>query len=566
MFWKKRESKPTSGLGSHEAGGEQEDSRTPWEKLTQPGVAVNAATWFNEFQVIDLDANGSMEMKKVHADYTSLKSVAQSYNPQVFPEMELNLDELHPIEIHESDLGKNILAALDALDIKYFNTSLSELPELATGVSMRWEDTPEGNLNLQFVRIYVDANGKELAFWYTHLLASNRPIDYRYIAQSKGGNPFAYESEERFSSPEGQYNLKWALPSILKNIAFMAETSFPSTAGMLTFTRDLAFEGIPAKARPRPAFAIVSDEMYPFTHEPEWNAEPLKPSQTVFFGWVLTEESLLLPEKVMTLVSSGCSYALEVIEDGETNHSGLFTGVDWNTYLRQPVVLASTKPEAYGQRYPAEWITLPEYSRRSAYVKMNYNDVYNLPHSQERRDGFEDLLQNGCDQYVLHAANSLVFGEYLDSVIYSDEDLEIALEILAMAFSLDPSNYFEDCQATNALCNAGILYYQAAKLDLAEKHLHEVIDFGCGSDSGYGNDDEANFVLSLLYEELGNEEAAQKHRDLGQDYNNRSKLRRPSSIDSATTSTMHEGKFCTSCGKVFLRAQQKFCPGCGKER
>jgi tetratricopeptide (TPR) repeat protein len=278
------------------------------------------------------------------------------------------------------------------------------------------------------------------------------------------------------------------------------------------------------------------------------------------FGWVFTEESLESAEKVMALVSNGCTYALEVMEDGETNYSGLFTGLDWNTYLRQPAVLASTMPEAYGQLYPAEWMTLPEYSRRNEYVTRNYNGVYHELHSQERRDGFEDLLQNGSDRYVLHAANSLVFGEYLDSVLSSEEELEAALEILAMAFSLDINNDFGECQATNALSNSGVLYYQAGRLDLAEKQLLAAIDLECGSA------DEANFVLSLLYEELGNEEAARKHRYLGQNYNNRSQLRRPRSIDSAPTSTKPEGKFCTSCGKVFLRPQQKFCAGCGTER
>ncbi len=599
MFWKKKESKPKSGFskssksgfGSAEDEGETEDSRTPWEKLTHPGVSYNAKAWFSEFESIDLEANGSKEMQRVHADYLAsieasldvvsrnsdsedtkeicshLKSIAQNYNPQVLPSMELKLADLEPVDIHQSRLGKKLLSALEKAEITYFDTSVNEIPEDAAGVLMRWENTPDGNLNFQYIRIYKDASGEEFAFWHTPLLASNRWIDYRYVAETKGGDPFGGFSRKLFSSPEGQYNLQWGLPAILKNVAFMAETPFPSTAGMFAFTRDLAFEGVTATARPRPAFAIVADEMIPFTHSPDdWEVQTLKPSHMALFGWVLNEESLKFPEKVIPVVSNGCTYAVHVMEDGEINHAEIYTGLDWYTCLRQPVVLADTKPEVYGQRYPAEWMTMPEYSRRNAYITLKYNEVYNLPSSAERRDGFEDLLQHGADRYVLHAANSLVFGEYLDSVITSEEELETALETLALAFNLDLDNDFGECQATNALSNSGVLYYQAGKLELAKRQLLEAIEMSQSVDSDCTSEDEANYVLSLIYEELGDEEQANEYRVLGESYNSGDRLRSPGSKSSATSNRMSGGKFCTSCGQAFLKAEQKFCSNCGAKR
>lgn len=599
MFWKKKESQPKSGFskssksgfGSAEDDEELEDTRSLWEKLTQPGVAYNATVWFSEFEASDLEANGSTEMKRIHADYlatieaaldvveknsdseetrvvfSSLKSVAQNYNPQIFPSMELKLSDLEPVEIHDSKLGKKLLSALDLAGIKYLDTSVNELPEEATGVFMRWENTPEGNLNFQYIRIYKTDSGEEIAFWHTPLLASNRWIDYRYVAESKGGDPFAGFDRKRFSSPEGQYNLQWGLPAILKNVAFMAETPFPSTAGMFTFTRDLGFEGVSAKARPKPAFAIVEDELIPFTHSPDdWEVQTLKPSHMTLFGWVLTEDSLKSAEKVFAVVSSGCAYAVHVMEDGESNYADLFTGLDWYTYLRQPVVLADTKPEVYGQRYPAEWMTMPEYSRRHDYIWSNYNDVNSSPSSQERRDGFEDLLQHGADRYVLHAANSLVFGEYLDSVINSEEELETALEILALAFNLDLDNDFGECQSSNALSNSGVVYYQAGNLDLAKRQLLGAIDRSEGIDFDCGSEDEVNYVLSLIYEELGDEDQASEHRQLGEGYNSKDRLRRPGSKHPATPARKAAGKFCTSCGQEFLKVEQKFCSSCGAKR
>ena len=118
---------------------------------------------------------------------------------------------------------------------------------------------------------------------------------------------------------------------LLVQMAFLAETPFPSTAGLMTFTRDLAFEGVPQKARPRPAFAIVQDEMFAYTHDIDgWEIAPLKPPHTAIFGWVLTEDSLSNLDKIIPVVSSGCTFALNLFESGETNHVGLFTGLDWD--------------------------------------------------------------------------------------------------------------------------------------------------------------------------------------------------------------------------------------------
>lgn len=596
MFWKKKKSESASGFTKTSKSGfsssesdELDESTTLWEKLTQLGVPHNAINWFSDFEAIDFESKAPEALKKVHADFLSsiegvldavadnsdseemrelvsrVKILAASYNPQIMPDMEINIRQLSAVDIRDSKLGKKLLAALDKQEINYFDTSASGIPEEADGIFMRWDNTNEGHLNLQYLRTYEDEAGKEIAYWHTYVLASNRPIDYRYIPHSKGGDPFA-DIGDRLSSPEGQYNLKWALPALLKDVAFLAETPFPSTAGLMTFTRDLAFEGVPQKSRPRPAFAILPDEMFAYTHDIDgWEIAPLKPPHTAVFGWVLTEDSLSNLDKIIPVVSSGCTFALNLFESGETNHVGLFNGLDWHSYLRQPSVLSATKPEEYGQRYTSEWLTLAEYSRRNAYVMENYNDVYNAPSSQDRRDGFEDLLQNGADRFVLHAANSMVFGEYLDSVISSDDELEEALEILSMAFSLDVDNDFGECQATNALSNSGVLYYQAGKLDLAEQQLQQALSRAGGEPEG-GSEDEANYVLSLVYEELGKSDEAEEYRELGSDYNSAPRLRRPGSKTTKTSSAKPGGKFCTSCGQAFLKPEQKFCSGCGAKR
>lgn len=596
MFWKKKKSESASGFTKSSKSGfsseepdEIDESSSLWDKLTHVGIPHNAVNWFSEYEAVDFDSNAPKELKKVHADFlasvldsldtvaansdseetieivSTLKDIAKIHSIQVIPEMEVRLRDWTAFDIRNTQLGKKLMSALDKMEVKYFHTSEYQIPGDSDGLYMVWNKTNEGHLNLQYLRVYEDEKGKEIAYWHTYVLASNRPIDYRYVAQSKGGDPFA-ELENRYSSPEGRYNLKWALPAVLKDVAFLAETPFPSTAGLMTFTRDLALEGVPQKSRPRPAFEILTDETLAYTHDVDnWEIGRLKPPHTVVFGWMLTEDSLSHLDKIIPLVSNGCTFALNLFESGETDHAGLFTGLDWNCYLRQPSMLAITKPQEYGQRYTSEWLTLAEYSRRHAYVMTNYNEVYNSESSQVRRDGFEDLLQNGADRIVLHAANSLVFGEYLDAVISSEDQLEEALEILSMAFSLDIDNDFGESQATNAMSNSGVLYYQAGKLDLAERQLQSALSRAAIEPEG-GSEDEASYVLSLVYQELGKFDEAEKYRSLGSDYNSASSLRRPGSSSHNSLPTKPAGKFCTSCGEAFLKAEQKFCSGCGAKR
>lgn len=598
MFWNKKKSEPSSGFTKSSKSGfgnaefEAEEERDSyWDKFTQVQLSENAVNWFGEFNPSDLQSGGTKAERAVHDDFTEtihrvldhisgsstdpdeagflqiVKSIVSDYNPTVFPEMEINPATLNSIDIGESKLGKKILAALDKAGIAY-GTSPADDSGVEASIFMRFEDTRAGNLNLQYLRIYEDESGKECAYWHIQLLASNRPIDYRYIPASKGGKPFAdgLGEDAPFSSPEGQYNMKWVIPALMKDVAFLAETPFPSTAGLISFTRDLAFDGASAKARPKPAFAIVRDETFGFTHDSEeWEFTDIKPPHTVLFGWMLTEASLAEFSKVLPVISSGCAFALNLFEEGEQERVGIWNGMDWDMKLRQPAALASSNTEKYGQRYPAEWMTIPEYSRRHALVVDEYNEIYGADSGSERREGFEDLLLNGADKYALHAANSLVYGEYLDSVVSDEAELETALEILAMAFHLDPDDEFGDAQATNALSNAGVLYYQAGKLDLAEQTLLHALDRASGDDEG-GGGDEASFVLSLVYEELGDTDKADEYREMCEElggYNGGSQLRRPGVSPKKASGSSTARKFCTNCGQAFLKTDQKFCSGCG---
>lgn len=600
MFWKKKKSEPSAGLTKSSKGGFGGESAAPeeepglhWQNINDPVVVGNSLIWFDEFESLNFEASGAKELHKVHGDFISVinrtldavlernndpdtaefvlrrKAIASEYNPHIFPEMEFSPRDLESVAIRESKLGKGLLAVLDKVGIDYYDITSLDESEDSPGVWLRWNDTDSGFLNLQFLKVFKDKTGKEFAYWYTHLLASNRPIDYRYIAQSKGGDPFFSMDMGQSSSPEGQYNMKWALPSLLKTVAFLAETPFPSSAGMIGLSRDLAFGGVSAEARPRPAFGVVRDEIFAFTHDlDDWEVQGIKPPHTVLFGWTITQDSVEEFSKILPVISSGCSLALNLFEEAEQEFVGLFTGMDWDMQLRQPAALASVIPDEYGHRFPGEWMTIPEYSRRNAHVTNNYNEVYNSPSSLGRREGFVDLLENGADRYVLHAANSLVFGEFLNSVTTSEEELETALEILSMAFSLDPDDEFEDGQATNAMSNGGVLYYQAGKLDLAEKMLQWALDRGSG-EGHFGSSDEANFVLSLVYEELGESDKAEEYRELSEElggYNSASKLRRPGVSPIKASGSAIGRKFCTNCGQAFLKTDQKFCSGCGTKR
>ena len=134
-----------------------------------------------------------------------------------------------------------------------------------------------------------------------------------------------------------------------------------------------------------------------------------------------------------------------------------------------------------------------------------------------------------------------------------------------MAFHLDPDNEFGDAQATNALSNAGVLYYQAGKLDLAERTLLHALERAGGDDED-SNGDEASFVLSLVYEELGESDKADEYREMSEElggYSSASKLRRPRVSPSEAKGASSGRKFCTNCGQAFLKTDQKFCSGCG---
>lgn len=491
MFWNKKKTEPTSGFTKSSKPGFSKDEEivpeenaSHWNLLSDPAVSHNALIWFSEMKPTEFPANAGKAEIRVHEDFIEgietslqglaetssepdfqqsvsvLRTYAQNFNPQVLPEMELNLGSCEQVEIRESRLGQKIISFLESQGVIYTDTSELGLDEEFSGILVRWHDTDAGHPNLQYLRIYEDSHGVEFAYWHTHLLASNRPIDYRYVPKSKGGKPFSELTKDYSPSPEGSYNLKWALPSLLKNLAFLAENPLRNSAGDFTFTRKTAFDGTAPKSQPLPAFAIMRDETFGFTHnDKDFQFGPIKPPHTVLFGWVLTEKTLEEIEKVIPAILAGCSFALNLVEEGERENAGVITGWDWGTTLRQPSVLTLIKPEVYGHRFPSHWLTIPEYSRRHAYIWSQYDEVYNLPSSTKRIERFGELIENGTDRYVLHAANSLVFGEYLDSVVTSEEDLETAIEVLAMSFSLDSDNDFGEFQATNSFTNLGALYY-----------------------------------------------------------------------------------------------------------
>jgi hypothetical protein len=309
----------------------------------------------------------------------------------------------------------------------------------------------------------------------------------------------------------------------MKDVAYLAEAAHSNGTDQGRSTRDQAFAGVSQKARPIPTFSIQSYSSFNFGHA-GWPMSPIIPPHSVAFGWLLTKESLGELEGIIPIVSAGCTLALNIFEEGEEHHP-----TEWGSVLRHPAVLAQGKPEIYGHRFAAQWMTTPEYSRRHAYVVSSYDEIYNMDRGAERVEGFEDLITNGADRYVPHAANSLVFGEYLHSVQRDELALETALEILAMAFHMDSEDNFGDSQATNAFSNSGVLYYQAGKLDLAERTLLDALDRASGDLEG-GSEAEASFVLSLIYRELGDTDRAEEYAQMCEEfggYGSAGKLRQP---------------------------------------
>lgn len=187
MFWNKKKTEPSSGFTkstksgfSSDDGGSSDEKLSRWSLLSNSVVSHNALIWFREMKPTEFAGNAGKDELRVHKDFikgidtslqdlaetssesdfqylvSTLRDFAERFNPQVFPEMEVNLGSCDQVEIRESDLGQKIILASESQGVRYIETSELGIDEEASGILIRWHDTDAGHPNFQYLRVYED--------------------------------------------------------------------------------------------------------------------------------------------------------------------------------------------------------------------------------------------------------------------------------------------------------------------------------------------------------------------------------------------------------------------------
>jgi len=566
------------------------DAKSKWQQITLAVIGAQAAHWFEELNPVPLIEHLAKPLA-VSQNTQEMLPPLRGESASIVPQMRVDLEELgEEVPIPDSELGQAIMAFLDSRGVNYkletvFSINHFQRVDLdgAHELNGRWA-TEFGTSFAERLRIYRDKSGKETAFWHTHLMASNFPIEpfdgfsYREDDGSAVRVGHAEELLERGALTTGEWSTRIFLPEFLKRLAFMSETPFPSTAWLTSFSRNMAYSDTPHANRPIPTFAIqhqaecegfaraLSKQEGQLVH---WNS--LYPD-VVLFGWRFGVESIQYLDDIMPTIVNGLVSAASTVEDGYRNFRTEDYPADWDSTVGSPAanyVEFERGVEAHGL---PRWIAATEVADEYLFTELLWIEA-NQPEAIANRKQQAEILHravnNGLGPYIASAVNTLIYSHYAPKLPQQPELMEVIEDLADRSLSLEVEG-----ETTNTMSNMGIAYLmlgdQGKAIAAFKAALERADKFA---------EAEASFFLADIYQRQGNHALAEEYANRAQEAGGyeapewyESVAPQPTAKTSLVGQTSNtaaqstRAKFCTQCGTAFETEDSNFCSSCGTRR
>ena len=551
--------------GSSEAEEANESSPQLWEKLNLAVVGPNATQWFEQFEPKNV-------METVTSDYSMHEwspLVTGALEDQIIPSMKIELDELGQLlRLEDSKLGKAILQTMDRLGVSHSLTPPVPLHLLGSypagkEANSSWSTDEEVAFS-QHLRVYQNQDGATTAFWFVKLLVASNTMS-KQIESSDSENRWLLKEDV---PSYGDVSSKIHLPVFLKNLAWFCETPFPSTP-IIQMSRDIAFGEIPEHCRPVPRFSIVENDLV-WSHAVSLSSPSNIVTQSdimpeaVWFGWTFTEDSIDHLEKILPIVTRGCTGAMSTVENGYTHFRDEAYPSDYDSVLANPCVQLDGYVRGENRLGGASWFPSTEIGEILAKTIEIQTDLENKQYSeQETFDTLFEVANQGIGIVQNAAINTAAYSFLLPDVANEGpgEKADLAERYLWLASTA--GNTSEAWNAKNNLAALNILLgdYEAASGFLEEAIQSEWEDYHA----------EALAYLSLVKEKMGDSAAAEEYKNRCEQiggFELPSWIKDQTGSQNSSSPNDHGSRpaFCSNCGSKFDDDSANFCQNCGTKR
>jgi tetratricopeptide (TPR) repeat protein len=590
-------SNPENFANNSESGieAEAEDSRDSlWFNAHLELVEANANNWFEALGPQTVQELFPEEIKAQAEIHKHSVFVSGRASASILPTMEINLDELGEPEVLEStELGRAVMDELksrgvhfrfsDSIPISHFQAIQLEVEDELLG---QWA-TDSGTPFNQHFKVYKNKAGEETGFWFVQLLASPLPLSTanEFEVDVDGEIQTLSVDEELLSKgifTYGEVSTKAHLPILLKKLAYLGETPFPSSQ-LMSFSRELAFKDISDSSRPIPSYSILKDRAFlsfasgdEETGEPDSFKSQIVPEMVVF-GWRFGKESLADISSFIATIVDGCTRAVSTVEDGYRNFRGQDSSIDYDSSLSNPCsyflgftprierrIVNITEPGQSRLGKP-RWIPVTELGEITKACETAYELAETLINTEDLEDAWNYLrlvvVNDGVGWYIASAINTLEYRFHIHDLPDEPDGLADTEHFLQQAISLNVEN-----ESTRALINLGLARMMAGQYEAANDALQEAVN----RSDGFGRAEILHY-RSLLYAKLGDESSAKAcavHVKRLGGFLAPAYIEEALNLKEAETSEALGSRpvVCGVCGTSFDNEEISFCGSCGVSR
>jgi hypothetical protein len=575
-----------SGLGPGFTSDEEEpveSEESLWHKSTLALVEPNAAKWFEDLDPVFVQDKFKRQIESQVPSRSRSVFFTGQLEASIVPEMEIDLADLGEVQDLEStEIGRAVLAELRSLGVTFhfvdkfpINHYQAVQLDVKNKIEGQW-GTALGTPFVQHFSVYKDKSEMETGVWSVNLLASPVPLTVANEFEFDDGEDSGvlFVPDEQLADGMlcfGEISSKIHLPVLLKKLAFMSETPFPSTQ-LISFSRDLAFEQTPKSARPIPTFSILQDSgaMSASVYgdragsggSNEYKGQILP--ELVVFGWRFGKESISFLSEILPIVVDGCTYAVSTIEDGYNYYRNEEYPSDYDSVLANPCTFTLAYERGNSRLGRAQWIPVTELGRMIATSEKSIQLADELEDSGDLESAlkiYHSVYLDGVGSFIASAINSLTYLDSIPRLVDDPSGLGEVEFMLDQAISLNVLN-----QSTNALTNLGLARMLVGEDELALEALEKAI----ARTDNDGNA-EAKQYLSLLYGKLGNAELEEKYAAdsiAAGGFQVKEYVLQALGLgpDQGSLSQKARASFCGKCGNAFQDEGTNFCTSCGTSR
>jgi hypothetical protein len=548
------------------------ESDSLWESHQQGLVELNSNAWFEALGVVRIQERFADQIKQQEETHDYSWYFNGKNEASVVPGMEVDFQNLgEPQDLENSRLGKAVISELSNLGVSFSFGESEQSSQASKHELITYWTTQSGRPFIQHFQVFRNEQGEETGFWFVQLLASPVPLtsDRGGVSVEEGqiiSVAIPEQDIERGLLSYGEVSSKIHIPVLLKKLAYMGETPFPSNQ-LFTLSRDLAFPNVPEVIRPTPSFAILRDSRFlSFSSDDNFSTDSLTSgiaAEMVVFGWrfpIAQDEHV--PNFLQTMIE-GCSSAVSTIEDGFTNFTREDSLLDYDSVLANPCIHLDGFMSEGSRLGGPRWIPVTMLGDKFNASKERFqraNDLLAARDPDYLGELFEIYDDGVGSEVIAKAINAIVHQSIIPELAPNPETLKACAQILQQAINLNVP-----AESTQALVYMGLARLLCGEIDGAREALEESTKRPDGKESP-----EAKHYLSLLFRKIGDSKLEAKWaaeskaaggflaaafiaEDLGL------------SSQSNGSSTSPTGHFCPNCGSEF-KDEDSRCKTCGANR